>query len=63
MEKDTICQNCNYFYSDLRDSESGLGVCLKDEAFAPFIDDIMVSSSLACCNDLYLEKRFDGSWS
>lgn len=60
MEKDTICQDCNYFFSDFRCSESGLGVCLRDEAFDPFLDDIMVSSGFDCCYELYLKKRFTG---
>jgi hypothetical protein len=60
VEKDTICQDCNYFFSDLKCPELGLGVCLRDEAFDPFLDDIMVSSSFDCCYELYLEKRFNG---
>lgn len=60
IEQDKICLYCNYFFPDSSVSEAGLGVCLKDEAFAPFINDIMESSGFASCYDLYLEKRFDG---
>lgn len=60
MELARICQNCNYFFSDSKDFESGKGVCLREETFEPFMDEIMQSSSFTNCNDLYLEKRYDG---
>ncbi len=60
MGQDDICQNCNYFFLDSRESDLDFGVCLRDEAFEIFLDDIMESSNFACCNDLYLEKRFNG---
>ncbi|MDO9535844.1 MAG: hypothetical protein Q7J85_11060 [Bacillota bacterium] len=60
MEQDRICFYCNYYFSGTEDFETGLGVCLRDELFEPFIEGIMESSSFACCYDLYLEKRFDG---
>lgn len=60
MEQDSICQNCNYFFGDIRDFETGLGVCLRDEVFDSFIDEIMESSDFTCCYELYLEKRFSG---
>jgi len=59
MIEESICQNCSYFFSDAED-ETGLGVCMRDEAFESFADDIMECSSFACCYELYLEKRFDG---
>jgi hypothetical protein len=60
MELDHVCLNCNYFFSDTGDFESGMGVCLREDAFEPFFDEIMKSSSFADCIDLYLEKRYDG---
>jgi hypothetical protein len=60
MEQDRICFYCNYFVSDTEDFETGLGACLRDELFEPFIEDILEKSSFACCYDLYQEKRFDG---
>lgn len=57
---DRICQNCNYFFSDTEDVASGMGVCLRGEAFEPFVDEIMESSSFASCSDLYVEQRYDG---
>lgn len=41
MELDKICQNCSFFISDMRDLEEGLGVCIEDKAFEPFIDEIL----------------------
>lgn len=60
MEPDNICQNCNSFFGDIRDTETGLGICLRDEIFDTFIDDIMENSDFTCCYDLYLNKRFNG---
>lgn len=60
MEIEELCCFCNYFLSDVKDFETGLGVCLLDEAFDPYIDIIVESSSFACCADLYGKKRFNG---
>ena len=60
MEPDNICQNCSCFFEDTRDFEEGLGICIEDEIFAPFIDKIMENSDFSCCYDLYLKKRFSG---
>ncbi len=60
VEIERVCHFCNNFIPDLDDFETGLGVCLKDGTFDPFIDDIMENSSFACCFDLYLENRIEG---
>lgn len=61
MEGERICYFCNYFLSDISDFETGLGVCLRNEKFDPYIEEIFEESSFECCFDLYLEKRIDGN--
>lgn len=58
MELDIICQNCTSFFQDIKDTY--LGVCLNDEAFEPFLDNIIEDEDFSKCYELYLEKRFDG---
>lgn len=60
MELDKICQNCSSFFQDSNDLRTDLGVCLMDEAFDPFLDEIMENADFSNCYELYLEKRFDG---
>jgi len=38
-----------------------LGVCMRDEAFSPFEEEIYENCSFASCNDLYMKKRYDGN--
>jgi len=58
MELDKICQNCSYFFQDSRDTD--LGICVNDEAFEPFLDEIMENADFSNCYEIYLKKRFDG---
>ena len=59
-ELDRICFNCNYFFTDMNDFESDFGVCLKDEAFDEYLDEIFENSDFSSCMDLYKEKSFKG---
>lgn len=59
MKPDNICQNCSCFFGDIRDLEEGLGICIEDEIFDPFIDGIMENSDFSGCYDLYVAKS---SW-
>lgn len=60
-ESESICFSCNYFLSDISDFGTGMGICLRDEKFEPYIEEIFEESSFECCFDLYLEKRIDGN--
>ena len=60
MEPDDICQNCSQFIGDIKDLEAGLGICIMDNAFEPFIDAILENADFSACYDLYLEKRYSG---
>jgi len=58
MEPVRICQNCSSFFHDSRDTD--LGICLNDEVFEPFLDEIIENADFSNCYDLCLKKRFDG---
>lgn len=58
MDIDKICQNCSFFFLDRGDID--LGVCILDEAFEPFIDQILENDDFSSCYKLYLQKRFAG---
>ena len=60
MELDKICQNCSSFIQDTEDFRTGLGICVMDEEFEPFLDEILESADFSNCYELYLKKRFDG---
>ncbi|MCK4614904.1 MAG: hypothetical protein KAU14_08880 [Thermoplasmata archaeon] len=55
------CINCNYFFPDLRNLPTEFGICLNDEAFEPFIEEMLDNENLECCGDLIDRKRFDGN--
>ena len=62
MEKEnleSICFNCNHFFpaSD-RITESG--ICLKDEEFEPFLDELLDNLNFESCQDLVDRKKFTG---
>lgn len=56
---DRICFNCSSFFTDVNDLGSNLGVCIQDEAFEEYLDEIFENSDFSLCIDLYKEKRFD----
>lgn len=41
IEQDKICQNCSSFFQDSRDFNTDFGICLDDEVFEPFLDEIL----------------------
>ena len=58
MDLDRICQNCSSFFQASEDIY--LGVCLNDESFNPFAEEILENGDFSCCYEVYLQKRFDG---
>ncbi len=60
MEQDKICQNCSSFFQDSRDFNTDFGVCMNDEAFELFLDEIIGNDDFSKCHDMYRKKRFDG---
>ncbi len=63
MEKEKlerICFNCNQFFPASMEEATEFGVCLSDEAFEPFIDEILEKSNYDNCKDLINCKKFSG---
>jgi hypothetical protein len=58
-ELDRICCNCSNFFTDVNDLDGKFGVCIKDEAFEEYFDEIFENGDFSVCIDLYKEKRFD----
>ena len=58
MEK--ICHNCSSFFQDSKESDIDLGVCLNDDVFEPFLDEIFENADFSNCYEMYMKKRFDG---
>lgn len=59
-ELERICYNCSYFITDVNDLDVYFGVCIKDEAFDEYLDEILADADFSVCMDLYKEKRFNG---
>ena len=59
-ELERICCNCSNFFTDVNDFDGNFGVCIKDEAFEEYLDEIFENEDFSVCIDLYKEKRFDG---
>jgi hypothetical protein len=62
MKKETekICFNCNNFFPASQDEATEYGICLNDEAFDPFIEELFEKSNYTCCQDLIKSKKFSG---
>ena len=56
-----ICCNCNYFFPYLLHGPSEYGICLKDDEFEPYIEDLLEDEDYDCCIELIEEKKFDGN--
>ncbi|MBM4136741.1 MAG: hypothetical protein FJ241_07915 [Nitrospira sp.] len=59
-ELERICINCNSFFP----ADSFLteyGICLIDESFEPYIDELFENSNYDCCRDLINNSKFDGN--
>lgn len=53
-----VCFNCNYFFPDC-DDFTEYGICLDDEAFEPFIDELF-EMNYSSCRELVEAKKFPG---
>jgi len=57
MEQNS-CQECGSFYQDEDDMD--MGVCMNNEVFEPFAEEIVESGSFASCRELYQALRYHG---
>jgi len=58
-ELEHICFNCNDFFSATSEATE-FGICLQDEDFDPFIDQLLEDLNYSCCRDLIERKKFSG---
>jgi hypothetical protein len=59
-ELERVCFNCNNFFPASVDDITEFGICLNDENFEPFIDELIEKYNYACCQALVDEKKFKG---
>ena len=52
-----VCGNCNNFFPDTFELTEN-GICLADEAFEPFLDDLLDRGDFSRCRKLIEVKRF-----
>ncbi|GAB6183352.1 hypothetical protein [Thermodesulfovibrio hydrogeniphilus] len=57
-EMEKICFYCNHFFFDKSKKETEYGICLLDEEFDPFIEEILEKADKASCRDLIERKKF-----
>lgn len=55
-----ICCNCNQFLPVSLEETTEFGVCLRDEAFEPYIEDLLENPSYSSCQDLVDCRKFPG---
>jgi len=59
-EVEAICFNCNQFFPASMDEPSDFGICLNDEAFEPFFEELLEHSDYSSCQNLVDRKKFSG---
>jgi hypothetical protein len=59
LEVGRICQNCGSFFQD--DDDCDFSICMMDEKFEPYADEIIDNGNFSCCHELFLRKRFEYS--
>lgn len=59
-ELERICFNCNNFFPACMDEATEFGICLNDQEFEPFINELLENSNYTCCQDLVERKKFSG---
>jgi len=59
MEKKT-CLDCSAYLPASGKEPTEFGICLKDEAFEPFIEELLEDLNFTSCRDLIEEKKFVG---
>lgn len=60
MAIDHTCTNCSSFIQGPDDPMSDLGICLMDDVFEPFMDELLEDADFSGCGELYKNKCFSG---
>ncbi len=58
-EMEQICFNCSFFFP-ASDEMTKYGICLEDNDFFPYLDDLLEDFNYASCRDLIDKKKFPG---
>lgn len=58
-ETERICFNCTYFFP-AGEEVTEYGICLGDNAFDPYIEELLENFNFASCQDLIEKKKFPG---
>ena len=53
-----VCFNCNHYFPVTLGEQDEFGICLNDEEFEPFIDELLEHNHYSCCQDLIDRKKF-----
>jgi hypothetical protein len=59
-ELERICINCNSFFP-VSNFLTEFGICLNDEVFEPYIEELFEKSNYDCCRGLIDKLNFDGN--
>jgi len=55
-----ICLNCSYFFPASMEDWTEYGICLNDEAFEPYLDELIEQNNYSSCQKLVEEKKIHG---
>ncbi len=56
-ELEPICLNCSYFFPTSMDEATDYGICLYDDAFEPYIEELLENYNYDSCKELIEEKK------
>lgn len=59
-ELERICWNCTHFFPAIIGEATEFGICLNDEEFEPFIEELLENSNYDSCQEIIDRKKFDG---
>lgn len=55
-----ICFDCAHFFLATMEEVTEFGICLNDEEFEPFFEELIENSNYDSCKGLIDQKKFDG---
>jgi len=62
MELERNCTNCNSFLPYPLLGVVEFGICLNDNLFEPYIEELLENQNYDCCLELVEQKKFDGNF-
>ncbi|MBW1982903.1 MAG: hypothetical protein JRJ12_17005 [Deltaproteobacteria bacterium] len=55
------CLDCSGYLLASVEETTEFGICLNDEAFEPFVEELLANVDFPSCRDLVEEKKFEGN--